>query len=91
MGDRKIIISGGDKGGVGKSMNSAIFIEAALAIDTKVALVEGDPTQPDVGWRYINEPGVEISPISLYAAGDSANTIVELGEYIERTAAKKTS
>lgn len=80
---KHIYISTGDKGGVGKSVLSSLLVECRLAMGLPVVVIEGDPKQPDVGWRYASDPDVSVAPISLYQAGDAENAVDELGSYLE--------
>lgn len=81
---RRIIISHGDKGGVGKSMLATVIMERILSDGDEVALVEGDPSQPDVGLRYMGSEHVELSQLPLNRAGDADNAVGELGYWLEQ-------
>lgn len=65
----KIIISHGDKGGVGKSLVAAAAVDTIIASNENavVALVEGDNTQPDVAPRFKNVDNVIAFQASLNA------------------------
>lgn len=80
---KTLLISHGDKGGVGKSYTSAITIEYVLLRGDRVALIESDPTQPDVATRYINDPDVSVGTLSLNRAGDAENALSAFGERLE--------
>lgn len=54
-----IVISHGDKGGVGKSVVAAATIDYCLANGIPVALIEGDKSQPDVAQRYLDHIAVD--------------------------------
>lgn len=80
--ERVLFISHGDKGGVGKSYLSMIAVEYLLQ-SGPVFLVEADPTQPDLGERYVDVPGVRIGALPLNKAGDAENAIAAFGETLE--------
>lgn len=80
--EKILFISHGDKGGVGKSVTSAMAVEHFLKTGD-VALVETDPTQPDVGKRYAGDPDVRLGNLSLNRAGDSENAFQAFGEWLE--------
>jgi len=52
---KRIYVSGGSKGGVGKSIQSAGLIDTLLARDEKPLLVESDTSNPDVWKMYKDE------------------------------------
>ncbi len=79
----RIYISHGDKGGVGKSVVSMLLVEMLLGLDRPVALVEADPTQPDVAARYAGDGDVLIGALSLNRAGDAENALSRFGDWLE--------
>ncbi|MBU2755298.1 hypothetical protein HFU84_12100 [Acidithiobacillus sp. CV18-2] len=81
--ERIMFVSHGDKGGCGKSYVSTIVVEHLLNAGNQVALVEADPTQPDVGKRYLDDADVEIGTLSLNRAGDAENALSEFGAWLE--------
>lgn len=81
-----IYISHGDKGGVGKSVVSMFLVEALLADNKHVALVEADPTQPDLADRYAGDDGIQVGALSLNAAGDAENALSRFGDWLEASA-----
>lgn len=80
---KHIYISDGDKGGVGKSMLSATICEALLARGEKIALVEGDDSQPDLALRYQHDPDVLLGVMPLAMAGDANRAVSRFGEWLE--------
>ncbi len=84
--EKLLFVSHGGKGGVGKSYMSLAVTEALLADGQQVAIVEADPTQPDVAQRYINDPNVTVGALSLNRAGDAENALAAFGEWLESSA-----
>ncbi|MHB1950369.1 MAG: hypothetical protein ACYCQK_02705 [Acidiferrobacteraceae bacterium] len=82
---KTLLVSHGDKGGVSKSYNSMLKTEFLLAAGIQVALVESDPTQPDVAARYAGDPDVMVGALSLNQAGDAENALSRFGEWLEST------
>ena len=80
---KTLLISHGDKGGVGKSYNSMLKVEHRLAAGLPVALIESDPTQPDLAQRYAGDPDVSIGALSLNRAGDAENALSAFGAFLE--------
>ena len=76
-----IYVSHGDKGGVGKSMLSAILIDYLLSQGRKVTLIEGDEGQPDVALRYARL--IDIKLVNLNRAGDAESAIMNWMSAIE--------
>lgn len=82
---KKILsISHGDKGGVGKSMVTMFSVEKLLKFG-HVALIEADPTQPDIGKRYANDPDIVVCGLSLNRAGDAENALSRFGQWLEKS------
>lgn len=86
MIQKHIYISDGDKGGVGKSVLSAAVCEARLAIRRRIALVEGDATQPDVALRYADDPDVLSGILPLNRAGDASLAVSKFATWLETNA-----
>lgn len=82
---KHIYISHGDKGGVGKSVLSAAVAEALLRESGKLALVEGDATQPDVALRYEQDPGVIVGILPLNRAGDANPAVSAFAKWLEES------
>lgn len=80
--EKILFISHGDKGGVGKSVVSMFAVEEGLKSGT-VALIEADPTQPDLGTRYAHDTHILIGSVSLNRAGDAENALSNLGVWLE--------
>ncbi len=81
---KKIIISHGDKGGVGKSMFASLALEYIISRGQKVTLVEGDPNIGDVARRYAGVDGINVLGVNLDKSGvDAENAINALFSEIE--------
>ncbi len=79
---KKLIVSTGDKGGVGKSTALIAVIEGAHSLGLRTFLIEGDPSIPDVQNRYQGWiPGVQVSLARPDSAGDA---LVELMNHLEQ-------
>lgn len=83
MAQKYIYISDGDKGGVGKSVLSTTIIEARLSMRGRVALVEGDDSQPDLALRYQDDADVLLGVLPLSMAGDANRAVSKFGEWLE--------
>lgn len=81
--EKILFISHGDKGGVGKSVVSMFAVERSLESST-VALIEADPTQPDLGVRYSGDPEILIGALTLNRAGDAENALSNFGIFLEQ-------
>jgi len=82
---KKLIISHGDKGGVGKSMFAMLATDYLLNEGLAVALVEGDVEIGDVGKRYDGVGGVITLDADLDKSGrDAENAIATLFRHIEQ-------
>ena len=88
---KKIIISHGDKGGVGKSIVATAIVEALVAGGHPVALIEGDASQPDVGMRYIGheDRGISLGALPLSRAGAADAAVADLSYYLEKSASDR--
>ena len=80
-----IIYSHGDKGGVGKSLVSAVYVDYLLQSGKPASVIEGDASQPDIALRYhdlIEKRGVNLnrSGAAEEAVMAFTNAIAELGE-----------
>ena len=82
--ERTLYISHGDKGGVGKSYLSMLAVEYLLQFGP-VSLIEADPTQPDLGVRYMGLDNVAVGALPLNKAGDAENALSAFGEMMETT------
>jgi hypothetical protein len=80
-----LYISHGDKGGVGKSMVSTALIEWLLDAGCKrLALVEGDPSQPDLEKRYAEVDQILTGYLPLNRPGKAAgDAVTALATWIE--------
>ena len=82
---KTMFISHGDKGGVGKSMTAAIMVERLLMEGVeRLALVEGDPRNPDIGRRYKYEEALRLAHLPLNRPGaEAATAVTDLAAWIE--------
>ena len=80
---REIIVSDGDKGGVGKSITSKVIAEARLSQGKKIAIIEGDDSHPDLALQYDGDPDVIIGVLPLAESGDANRAVSKLGEWLE--------
>ena len=81
---KQIFVSHGDKGGVGKSVASALMTERLLFLGISVTVIEGDPTVQDILARYAEVPEVTPAFLSLNAAGNADNAVGDLAAYLEQ-------
>jgi len=84
MHSKKVmIISHGDKGGVGKSTFASLSIEYGLHVAKSVSVVEGDTKIHDIKDRYAGTTATVLS-IDLDKSGaDATNAIASLFRHIE--------
>ncbi len=79
---KHLVISHGDKGGVGKSIFSMLAVEYGLLSGRNVAIVEGDTQIGDVKARYENV--VSVLSVNLDKSGkDAENAIATLFSHLE--------
>lgn len=76
-----IYYSDGDKGGVGKSMTSAVLVDYLLSQGKSPKLIEGDAGQPDIALRYSDS--VEMRGVNLNRAGDAEAAIMAFTDAME--------
>ena len=76
-----IYYSHGDKGGVGKSMTSAVLLDYLLSKGGKPMLIEGDEGQPDIALRYADH--VQVQCVNLNRAGDAEAAIMAFTDALE--------
>jgi CobQ/CobB/MinD/ParA family nucleotide binding protein len=62
--NRTLTVSGGNKGGVGKSLLATTAASLLLARGEPVTLIEADPTNPDVARRFAQHAPVLLADIS---------------------------
>ena len=85
---KKLVISHGDKGGVGKSIFAMLATEYALSQNIQVALVEGDVKIGDVAERYAGVDGLTGFAVDLDKSGsDAENAITTLFRHLEDSGA----
>lgn len=78
-----IYYSHGDKGGVGKSMTSAVILDYLLSKgEEKPMLIEGDEGQPDIALRYADH--VQVQCVNLNRAGDAEAAIMAFTDALEK-------
>lgn len=81
-----IYYSHGDKGGVGKSMTSAVLLDYLLSKGgTPPKLIEGDAGQPDIALRYSTH--VQMQAVNLNRAGDSEAAVMAFTDALEELGA----
>ena len=79
---KHLVISHGDKGGVGKSIFSMLAVEFGLFSGRNVAIVEGDTKIGDVKARYENV--VSVLSVNLDKSGkDAENAMATLFSHLE--------
>lgn len=76
-----IYYSHGDKGGVGKSMTSAVLLDYLLSKGGQPMLIEGDAGQPDIALRYADH--VRVEAVNLNRAGDSEAAVMAFADALE--------
>lgn len=76
-----IFYSHGDKGGVGKSMTSAVLLDYLLSQGRSPKLIEGDAGQPDIALRYSDS--VEMRGVNLNRAGDAEAAVMTFTDALE--------
>ena len=82
---KKLIISHGDKGGVGKSIYSMLATDYLLDAGQVVAVVEGDVEVGDVARRYDGVDSVTAFSVNLDKSGrDAENAIAVLFRHVEK-------
>jgi len=62
---KTLIVSGGNKGGVGKSLVATTIASLLLARSQPITLIEADPTNPDIARRFAHH-----APVLLADVGD---------------------
>lgn len=82
---KRIFVSHGDKGGCGKSVVATAIAEALLR-QGLVGMVEGDPSQPDMGIRFAADPDVKIGALPLSRAGAPDAAVADLSYWLESEA-----
>lgn len=76
-----IYYSHGDKGGVGKSMTSAVLLDYLLSIGGHPMLIEGDAGQPDIALRYADS--VKTEYVNLNRSGAAEEAIMAFTDALE--------
>ena len=82
---KTMFVSHGDKGGVGKSMTSVVMVERLLMEGVeRLALIEGDGRNHDVGDRYQDVTEIRAGLLPLNRPGaEAANAVTRLATWIE--------
>jgi len=62
--NKKFIVCGGNKGGVGKSFIATAVASLLLTDNNAITLIEADPTNPDIARRFSNHAAVILADIS---------------------------
>ena len=75
-----IFYSHGDKGGVGKSLVSAVLIDYLIGIGRTPRVVEGDFKGADVAKRYASSLNVEM--VNLNRSGDAERAVLQFTDVI---------
>ena len=83
--NKTMFISHGDKGGVGKSVTAAAMVERLLMAGVgKLALIEGDSNNKDVGDRYQDVAEIHSVILPLNRPGaEAAHAVTLLASWIE--------
>ncbi|MEL5850013.1 MAG: hypothetical protein U7M05_11725 [Candidatus Igneacidithiobacillus chanchocoensis] len=81
----RLFFSHGDKGGVGKSVLSALLVDQLLSSGKDVGIVEGD-TQADIAIRFADL--VDVSAANLNRSGAAEEAILAFSEALENLAGK---
>ena len=71
---KKIIMVGGSKGGVGKSMVSISLIDTIVEKGEKLLVIESDTSNPDVGKIFKDTPNIQVETFNL----DNSDGWIEL-------------
>ena len=83
-----LIFVGGKKGGIGKSMVSALLAESLLNRGTNTLLIEGDREVSDVGRRYARS-GLTVAPLSLSDDEETEEKTIRLFNALEEHCADR--
>lgn len=84
--NKQIVITLGDKGGVGKSIYAMLVVDYALNCGQPTVLVEGDNNIGDVAARFRGVAGVTTLSVNLDTSGaDAENAVNKLYSEIETT------
>lgn len=78
----RLFFSHGDKGGVGKSVLSALLVDLLVNKYEQVGVVEGD-TQGDIVARFIDHPGVSVEGANLNRSGAAEEAVLAFSEALE--------
>lgn len=82
----RLYFSHGDKGGVGKSVVSALLVDYLLQSGRYVGLVEGD-LQGDIAERFVAH-SVEIAGVNLNKSGAAEEAVLAFSEALESLAGR---
>jgi len=82
----RLFFSHGDKGGIGKSMLSAILVDKLLLDGKDVGLIEGDVTA-DIATRFLDED-IAIAGVDLNRSGDAESSIIKFSDALEQMQGK---
>jgi hypothetical protein len=81
----KLFFSHGDKGGVGKSVLSALLVDHLLVSGADVGIVEGD-TQADIASRFAGM--VDVSAVNLNRSGAAEEAVLAFSESLAEMSGK---
>lgn len=83
----RLFFSHGDKGGVGKSVVSALMVDMLLGKDNPVGIIEGD-LQGDIGGRFLGHPEIKLSLANLNRSGAAEEAVLVFSEALEELAGR---
>ncbi len=79
---KKVIFVHGEKGGSGKSVVSSIIVDFYINKKSKLLLIEGDNSTPDVARRFANDPRVDCVQTTL-GGDDSVSAISNIINFVD--------
>lgn len=77
----RLFFSHGDKGGVGKSVLSALLVDHLLISGRDVGIIEGD-AQADIAARFADS--VDVSAVNLNRSGAAEEAVLAFSDSLER-------
>ncbi len=78
--NKRLFFSHGDKGGVGKSIVSAVIVDYLLSKGKKVGVIEGD-LAADIALRFVNS--ISVRAVDLNRAGDTERAVIGFIDSLE--------
>lgn len=79
--DKNLYWSHGDKGGVGKSLLSAVLVDHLLQQGRDVGVIEGD-TGADIAARFV-DTGLDLQAVNLNRSGAAESAIIAFSDALE--------